>query len=1443
MERRALGICLGASTIKVVELHKTPRGVAVSDQKLVRHDGNPRAAFEHIVGQLDLSRCDFAAITGRKLRTLVRAHAITEPEAAEHALAFLRQESRLEEPPRAIASLGAENFVVFLLGKSGHIESVETGNKCASGTGEFFLQQIGRMDIDVEQAVALARGSDIYKVSGRCTVFCKSDCTHALNKGVPIGRVTSGLCQMMADKVTDLLGRSKTDKVFAVGGVTKNAVILDKLNEQIAGLCVPEHAEVFEALGAAYHALKKEIPCTLDPDDLYDDGHVSFDFLPPIPEAEPLVRFESRPQGKAKSGDECVLGLDVGSTTTKASVLRMSDRAVLASVYLRTGGNPVRASRQCYRALADELEVPIRIVGLGTTGSGRQIAGLHAQTEAIINEIVAHATGAAFFDPEVDTIFEIGGQDAKYTHLTGGVPSDYAMNEACSAGTGSFLEESAKESMGVDFTEIAAVALRGTRPPNFNDQCAAFISSDIKTAVHEGIGKDDIVAGLVYSICQNYVNRVKGARAVGTKVFMQGGVCYNGAVPLAMANLLGKEIIVPPDPGLVGAFGVALEVADRIERGVIERSQFDLTELAGREIEHGRSFICRGGKERCDLACEIRVMKLGGVKYPFGGACNKWYNQVHNIEVDPIAFDHVRRRQELVFDTHAAKAAALPTGSKRPLRIGINRTFLVNRFYPLYSTFFQALGCEVVLSDEVCREGIARTGTEFCFPAQIAHGAFENLLRKGVDFVFLPKIFSLPVDGGTTDRKWQATCILLMSEAYWLKAAFGGDPRMPELLEPQLDLNEGFEPKSAIFADIAVRLGKTRSKGLEAFSRALRAQDAYQDDLKAVGRRALQKLEADQDAIAVVLFGRPYNAFAREANLAIPAKLASRGVVVIPWDSLPYEQLPIDPNINWAVGQDILRAAKLVKQHPRLFGTFVTNFSCGPDSFLVGYFRDIMKTKPSLTLELDSHSADAGINTRIEAFLDVVQKYRQVRPIDPAEDDFQRARVDIIDKKPMFITSDGHRVSLEHPKAHVIFPSMGPLGTDIFAAAFRGLGMHASGLPIPDFESLKAGRGNTSCKECLPMQLVTGGLLRYLEQRQNDDEYLVYFMPTSAGGCRLTQYSVYLNKLIEKKKLRNVALLSLTNTNGYGGLQTRDILNVLKGVIISDAMEDVRAALRVLAVDKAQAEEVFAAGWQRILDCFEKRRARQIFDLVESVSATLAKIPLRYPLTRARKVALSGEMYVRRDYFSCQDLVERLAQRDIIALRAPVYEYLAYSDYNVEQNLWENKVDKLSLGQKTEQKVKTVFQRLYERAIKKSLSRSGLLTFEMLDIPQIVRYGERFFDKRFTGESIVIVGAFFKEMLHSVHGLISIGPFACMPTRVVESVLGADSSMATKRSLDRAINGQRYESPQHQGISSLPFFSIESDGNPFPQIVDARLEVFCLQVERLHEKVVGRLPN
>ncbi|HEX2955688.1 MAG TPA: acyl-CoA dehydratase activase [Chitinispirillaceae bacterium] len=1422
---KSFGICLGASSIKTALISKSGTDpIKVVECHAETHESNPRSAFTSIMkDSISVNDVDYCLVTGRKFREIVDLPSITEPEALEAGLHLLRQTGKLTGTFDAIVSLGAESFLLYTLNKDFTISAIETGNKCASGTGEFFLQQIRRMDLSIDQAVEVARGAEPYRVSGRCSVFCKSDCTHALNKGIPAGRVTAGLCGMITGKVLDLLEKSPGSRIIAVGGVTKNSVIMEMLRKEVDQLVIPEYADCFEALGAAYQAFYSKTEFERGKKSYFTSKHSSFQILPPLNDAGDLVVFESIPEKAACNGDELILGLDVGSTTTKAVALRINDNAIVAKTYLRTNGNPIAAARECYKAISSQIQAEVTFVGLGTTGSGRQIAGLHAGTDSVINEIIAHATAAAYFDPDVETIFEIGGQDAKYTYLVNGVPSDYAMNEACSAGTGSFLEESAKESMGIDYRKIQEIAVKGMQPPNFNDQCAAFISSDIKTAGHEGIGTDDIVAGLVYSICMNYVNRVKGRRPVGKKVLMQGGVCYNKAVPLAMANLIHHQIIVPPEPGLMGAFGVALEVKNRITNGLSEKKLFNPAQLASRDVEYGKPFVCHGGTSKCDRGCEIAMIIIDDKKFPFGGACNKYYNLIHHLEFDSSEYDFVHKRETIVFNY---EKKSMPASGPR---IGMNRSFLMHTLYPLYETFFRTLGAELIISDSVDPVGIKRKRSAFCYPAEISHGAFRNLIQKKPDFIFLPSVVELYVDNALTRRReHQCTCMILQGEPYYLKSAFKDiDPGI-KILSPILDFSQGLDTQEQEFVKVACEIGRSEEEGRIAYRKAVEALRSVQEQIKNRGRDVLAELEKNPEKTAIVLFGRYYNAFASEANMGIPEKFASRGITLIPWDYLPYQEENVDFEVNWAIGQNLMKAAKFVARHPQLFAAYITNFSCGPDSFLLTYFRDYMEAKPSLTLELDSHTADAGINTRIEAFWDIIERFRKIGVARKETDDFTPAEIKVVKKRLKFISSDGTSKDLRDDKIQVLLPSMGKLNSEVIAAALKGGGIKADAVPVYDRDALRLGRANTTCKECLPLILTTGGLLKHIEKRTNKDEKVAYFMPTCGGNCRFTQYNVFLEKLIKKNKIPDTALLTMTNENGYAGFDLPDQINILKGVILAECMEDIKNNLRVLARDYDKAMNVYENQWQRILNVFIEKRGKNLFKALNAAAEELSAIKLRYPLKQAKTVSLLGEIFVRSDYFSCQDLIERLAVRDIVVKRAPLLEWLNYCDYNVKEGIYEARFDLMGF---LEFQAKRFLQAKFEKSIKTVMAKSGLYNYEPVNVNESIRYGTNFFNIRFTGEAILVAGSFFKDIFHSIHGAISIGPFACMPTRVIEAVMTAEATMDTARK----INAVHQTSGFHE-VGNLPFLTIESDGNPFPQILEARIEAFCLQVERFYER-------
>ncbi len=1431
---KTLGICFGSTTIQCVEISLEQNNPQIIQVNRITHEGNPRDAFLKFLNSISIQEIDRVVVTGRSFRNSIKLTSISEPQALESAI---KEQYKTGSYPEMLISSGGETQLVYLIDKNGCISAVHSGNKCASGTGEFFLQQVRRMGLTLEEAVKMASVGVPHKIAGRCSVFCKSDCTHALNKGEPRENVAAGLCLMMADKISDLVKDIECERVALIGGGSLNIAMVKILRSRFGQLDIPDHAECFEAYGAALWALDNEcLKLPSNPDELFRNQTNSFGVHRPLKEALDLVDFKKFSRGSVQSAQNCVLGLDVGSTTTKAVLIDKDDSNILASVYLRTNGDPVNAARNCYRAILEQIgDNPLKIEGLGVTGSGRQIAALHALTENVINEIVAHATAAAFFDKDVDTIFEIGGQDAKYTYLTNGVPSDYAMNEACSAGTGSFLEESARESLNVLTEQIGDLAQQGLNPPNFTDQCSAFISSDIKIASQEGVGKNDLLAGLVYSICLNYLNRVKGFRPVGKKIFMQGGVCYNRAVPLAMASLMNCKIIVPPDPGLMGAFGVALEVKKRINSKISEPQSFDLKALINREAIRENSFICAGGTEKCDRKCEISKIRIDDTMFPFGGVCNKYYNLRLNKKIDTSQYDLVALRQKLTYEKYGVVSPIRNINQDKPERtVGILRSFLTHSVFPLYSNFFDQLGFRVVLSDEIDPEGISRIEAAFCLPAEITHGSFFNLLKKKPDYIFIPQIMQLPVPNVET---YSRMCVFVQGEPYYLKVTFRKEiEQSPSvLLSPVLKLEKGYEAAEDTLVEMMKKIGVPEKKTRKAYRFACRKQYDFEKELLEIGRKTLKYLDDHPEMSGIVLFGRPYNAFADDANMGIPHKVASRGYYIIPHDMIPSSHVNVHQKMFWATGQKIMKSAQIVKERKNLFGFYITNFSCGPDSFLLGYFRRLMGSKPSLTLELDQHTADAGIDTRIEAALDIISSYRKLGIENTKDLSFRAAKV-IKKKNLKVISSQGVEYDLTDPHVEVVLPSMGRYGTEVVAAIFKSMGIKGKALPIADKNVLLEGRKNTTCKECLPYILTTGSFLEYIRQKKETDTVTLFFLPTGGGPCRLGQYCVALEHLIEKRQISDAAVFTLTDENSYGGMGARTLLKSWIGIIVSDVFSDIKSVLRVAAKDKVAALNELESLWQELLSFFEGKLSIRFTTLLENIASRLSLIPLNKDPHKLPVISLIGEIYVRREEFSRKNIVDYLEEHGFAIRVAPIAEYMCYSNYVLNSGLSERQ---FSLKEQLRLRLTSQVQEWWEYHIKTIMARSGLYNFEMIDVAKTIKGVSHLVNENFRGEAILTVGLGLREILNDSCGVISIGPFGCMPSRVAEAILKKEMNVEGKK----RMQGRQEQNLNFSELDNFPFLAIETDGSPFPQLIEANLEAFVLQARRTHNLILHKRKN
>jgi predicted nucleotide-binding protein (sugar kinase/HSP70/actin superfamily) len=608
--------------------------------------------------------------------------------------------------------------------------------------------------------------------------------------------------------------------------------------------------------------------------------------------------------------------------------------------------------------------------------------------------------------------------------------------------------------------------------------------------------------------------------------------------------------------------------------------------------------------------------------------------------------------------------------------------------------------------------------------------------------------------------------------------------------------------------------------------------------MKKKGVEVLAELEANPDMTVIVIFGRPYNAFVSEGHMGIPNKFASRGIKVIPFEFLPLKDEPIQDNMYWSAGQSILKGANFVKKHPQLFGCYITNFSCGPDSFLIGYFRNLMEEKPSLTLELDSHVADAGLETRIEAFIDIIKSFRELekdkKNVD-VPDNYVPARIYPNQKQQMFIDSSGRKYSIFDPHVHLIIPSMGKFLSKAGAAVFRGLGIRASALPPADEEALRLGKGNTTCKECLPLLLTTGSLLKYLKHRENDEELVIYFMATASGPCRFGQYRTFINNLIVRLKIENVALFSLSAENSYTDLNENNIASKLwSGIIISDIMQDIYSAVLTNAIDQDSAMNIYREECRRIISALENpSECKEPTQTLKIVADNLKKIPLKRHIEETPVVLLTGEIFARSDDISRQFIVEKLAQKGFATNVSTVAEWVYYTDWCFKNGLsdanfgWK---ERLSLF------VRSRIMKKYEKTFKKIMAKSDLFQYRLEDVDHLISHTSHLISPELEGEAILTIGASINEVLDHYCGVIAIGPFGCMPSRVAEAILSREMNRDGK--IAAGASSKRIRNLLNK-IEELPFLAIETDGNPFPQIITAKLETFLLQAGRVHEEMMG----
>jgi len=1390
-----LGIDVGSVSVNLAVLG---RAGEILETQYIRHKGRPMQVAADAIEKTAAKyagriwACATTGMAGRLIADALNGVFVNEVIAQAAAAACLHPEVR------TVIEIGGEDSkLIFLKPEESNVAAgiadFQMNTVCAAGTGSFLDQQASRMGLTIEEFGQLALESkNPPRVAGRCSVFAKSDMIHLQQKATPVHDIVAGLCFALARNFKSTVGAArKFEKPIAFqGGVAANPGIV-KAMEGVLGLAegeliIPKEFGCTGAIGAVLVAMRTDPArkCNLSAGGRLRDGGLSA--REELAADKPLRIEKSilpKDQSCAPPPSKRVpayLGVDVGSISTNVVVLD-ADKRVLAKRYLMTAGRPIEAVRQGLQEVGDEIGHLVDIRGACTTGSGRYLIADFIGADAVRNEITAQARAAAEIDTEVDTIFEIGGQDSKFISLHEGAIVDFEMNKVCAAGTGSFLEEQA-EKLGISIKEeFGRLALSSNSPVNLGERCTVFMETELVRHQQTGAPTEDLVAGLSYSIVRNYLNRVVGTKRVGNRIFFQGGVAANKGVIAAFESVTGKPIIVPQHYEVTGAIGCACIAMDE-DKG--EGSTFKGFDLSQKRYEIS-SFECK----ECANHCEINRVVVEGEKPLFYGSRCEKYDVDRRVAEKAQFPDYFAERDDLLLKPYTPSESPSPGA----IRVGIPRALLFYELYPFWQAFLRELGCEVTVSDattkRIIHDGAERSVAETCFPMKVALGHVLNLLDKEIDCVFLPSVINLPLpDKRMTDS---FVCPYVQSFAYTAKSAVDFTAAGIKVLQPVVYLQLGMKQKIKALEAIGRELGRSKAEVARAVAAAEGNLAKFQAKLAARGKEVLA--EIPQSEKAVVVIGRSYNTCDSGANLEIPKKLNKMGVRCIPMDFLPLDSVHLPDewkNMYWRYGQKILSAGEIVAGDRRLYPLYLTNFGCGPDSFVHKFFRERLGSKPCLLIEVDEHSADAGMITRCEAFMDSI-----------ANTDGSAAGGRFF--RPVSIERGTHRT--------VLIPNMSAHAYAL-AAAFEACGMRAEVLPPPDQETLEWGRQFTTGRECFPCIVTTGDMVKFAKRPDFDGDKYAFFMGGSGGPCRFGQYNALQRMVLDQLGYPDVPIYAPNQASSFyndmGIVGRKFLVQGWKGIIAMDLLEKCVRETRPYEVVEGSADEAFDRSVKLVYKTIKNgtslvealRECRRLFEAVQ-VDRSVQKPIIGYV----------GEFYVRANTFSNQDVISKIEELGGEVWAAPILEWFLYRNVRRSMRarlagdfkLWIKNHLQDYIMKRQEQELAHVFHGFLRNLEEPSSS-------EVLDM------AGPYVHRSFEGEAIMTVGKAVDFVRKGLSGVVAVMPFTCMP--------GTISNALLKR--------------VREELGEFPFLNMVYDG--VEQGTDAtRLEAFMHQAREYMKRQAG----
>jgi predicted CoA-substrate-specific enzyme activase len=1193
---------------------------------------------------------------------------------------------------RSIIYVGGEKFGLIRFDEHGAYCGTRSSSSCAAGTGSFLDQQARRLGFPgIDELVSRALNSTgvAPRISTRCAVFARTDLAHAQQEGYGLEEICDGLCRGLSQNIVDtLLGGEKIEgPAVLAGGVAQNASVRRHL-QQILGvpLSCPDEAPLLGAIGAALLLAElgdEDTGRTVSPGGLLcapvEQKEYYFPALPSEAIAEdpaapdrgvPFTEgvFASRHAVEmddyllpGRAGEiGTYLGIDIGSTSTKAIVIDES-RTPLAGFYTKTLGSPLTAVQALCEAMGDwqgRAGVSLVFRGAGTTGAGRRFIGAILKADLVVDEITAHARAAFELDPGIDTIIEIGGQDAKFTTMRDGMVTFSHMNTVCAAGTGSFLEEQAAR-VGCDLRDYSR-RVRGARAPLSSDRCAVFMERDINHFFAQGFSTEEILAAALYSVRENYLTKVARGAAIGQKIAFQGATARNAALVEAFRQGLGKPILTSRYCHLAGALGAALLLA---EQGHASSTLIGLEALR-REIPV-RAETC----ELCRNHCRLRVADVAGETVAYGFLCGRDYDVSRFVNRNRSGFD-LRKERARAFSSalgpeRAAPAAAIAPGAPAPAPagkplIGIPAALGLYGQLPLWKSFFTRLGVSWITSegfDTGIEAGREVQGAEFCAPLAALHGHVKHL-RDRAEWVFLPVLLE---EGRRETKDPRVYCYYTQFSSALASGA--GDAKMRQrCLMPQASWASRRESTRRELHECLLLAGQSHLS-LAAVSRAFEEASAGYDEGLLLLRQRFRAEVSKPGEPSVVLLGRPYNVLSPEMSKGIPEIFGSLGIKTFYQDMVPYgpaeveRVAPLLRTVHWLHAARILEVSCVVADTPNLYPVFLTSFKCSPDSFVIEYFRRILdaKEKPYLILQLDDHDSTLGYETRIEAgvasFRNHARRTSAQGPHAPTSAPAEKAAA-----------GSGRRQSLPViPRAlaaldgrTLLYPNWDPVVNPLLVANLRREGVDAVLLSESSVVIRKAMRHNTG--QCLPLSIIAQEAMEMVKERGLDPGRTAIWLPRSNLSCNLGMFVPFLKSLVEAEGSGMERIDVYAGDFFYMEISLRATMNAYKAYLAGGLLRRVGCRLRPYERSAGAADRALAAAQQVLIAGFEGRAPldeciRRAAGLFDSVAVSGERRP---------RVAIFGDLYSRDNDVMNQELIHAIEDAGGEALTTPYTEYVRF---------------------------------------------------------------------------------------------------------------------------------------------------------------------------------------